>query len=56
MFGLIDRTGKQARIYCVMDDRTCNNLLEIVNNNVYSLNPNKEDEMITKIYSDYFNS
>ena len=56
MFGLIDRADKKARIFCVMKDRTRNNLLDIVKKNVYTLDPNEDDEMKTRIYSDYFSS
>ena len=34
MFGLIDRQTKNARVYCVLSDRTKNNLIPIVKNNV----------------------
>ena len=30
MFGLIDRSDKQARVYCFMNDRICNRLLDII--------------------------
>ena len=36
IFGLIDRVDKQARVYCVMNDRTKNTLLNIVKNNIYT--------------------
>ena len=56
MFSLIDRSDKQARIYCVMNDRTRDNLLNIVKKNVYTLNNVNNDDFKTRIYSDFFSS
>ena len=39
-----------------MDNRTRYNLLGIIKKNVYTLDPNEEDDMKTRIYSDYFAS
>ena len=39
-----------------MDNRTLDNLLGIIKKNVYILDPNEEDDMKTRIYSDYFTS
>ena len=63
MFGLIDRVTKEARIFCVLNDRTKNNLLPLVKNNVLSndMNEFEDDENMeidekyqnnTRIYSD----
>ena len=65
MFGLIDRVTKEARIFCVLNDRTKNNLLPLVKNNVLSNDENEfeEDENMeideeyqinTRIYSDCY--
>ena len=48
MFRLIDRADKQARVYCVMNDRTRDRLLDIVKKNVYT-NNNNIDDMKTRI-------
>ena len=55
MFLLIDRVDKQARVYCVMNDRTRDRLLDIVKKNVYT-NNNNIDDMKTRIYSHSFAS
>ena len=52
MFGLIDRYNKDARVFCVMSNRTKEKLLPIVRNNVYTNDMN--DETKTRIYSDSF--
>ena len=54
MFGMIDRVDKEARIYCVKEDRTQEILLNIVKNNAYTFNDNLDDETTfnTRIYSD----
>ena len=39
-----------------MDNRTRYNLLGIIKKNVYTLDPNEEDDMKTRIYIDYFAS
>ena len=67
MFGLIDRVTKEARIFCVLNDRTKNNLLPLVKNNVLSndMNEFEDDENMeideeyqinTRIYSDCYSS
>ena len=63
MFGMIDRYDKGERVYCVMNNRTQNNLLKLVCDNVYTVN-NSFDEnndnihsaFNTRIYSDSFAS
>ena len=52
MFGLIDRYNKDARIFCVMSNRTKEKLLPIVKDNVYT--NDMDDETKTRIYSDSF--
>lgn len=52
MFGLIVRFNKDARIFCIIWDRTKEKLLPIVKDNVYTNDEN--DETRTRIYSDYF--
>ena len=56
MFLMIDRTDKEALVYCVMDNRTQENLLDLVKRNVYTINDNlnEYDTFNTSIYSDYF--
>lgn len=55
MFGLIDRANKEARVFCVMDNRRKENILPIIKNNVYTPDVNEENEdMKTRIYSDCF--
>ena len=56
MFGLIDRVDKEARVYCVMNDRTRDTLLNSVKNNVYTTGPNTDEDFKTGIYSDCFSS
>ena len=52
MFGMIDRFNKEARIYCTMEDRTQETLLNYVKNNVYTINDNLDDDSTfnTRIY------
>ena len=58
---MIDRYDKAARVYCVMNNRTQNNLLKLACDNVYTVN-NSFDEnndnihyaLNTRIYSDSF--
>jgi len=58
MFGMIDRFDKEAPIYCKMEDRTQETLLNYVKNNVYTINDNLDDDstLNTRIYSDCFSS
>ena len=61
MFGMIDRISKESRVFCVLNDRTSNNLMRIIKENI-STNENidmdLEDEYLenTRIYSDCFSS
>ena len=61
MLGLIDRITKEARIFCVLENSTRDNLLPFVKENV-NTNDNQEEEISeaestkTRIYSDCFQS
>ena len=67
MFGMIDRADKEARIFCVMDNRTKENLLPIIKENIYTSNESENEEnedldeninldisLKTRIYSDCY--
>ena len=54
MFGIIDRVDKNARVWCVMDDRLKQKLLPYVKNNVYTPPNNNDNEFKTQIYSDCY--
>ena len=61
MFGIIDRLTKESRVYCILNDRTANNLMNIIQNNI-ATNENEDMDMDeeyvvnTHIYSDCFAS
>ena len=61
MFGIIDRITKESRVFCVLNDRTSNNLMNILKENI-ATNENQDmdldDEYLenTRIYSDCFAS
>ena len=61
ILGLIDRITKEARIFCVLENRTRDNLLPFVKENV-NTNDNVEEEISeaesnkARIYSDCFQS
>ena len=67
MFGMIDRADKEARVFCVMNNRTKENLLPIIKENIYTSNENENEEnedsdennnlaisLKTRIYSDCY--
>ena len=57
MFGIIDRISKEARIFCVLNNRTADNLMRIIKNDIDTTNNiNLEDDYneIHLIYSDSF--
>ena len=64
IFGIIDRTTKEARLFSVLNNRTKECLLPLLNNNVAingeaNLNLNMENEQYlinTRVYSDMFAS
>ena len=41
MFGMIDRADKEARVFCVMNNRKKENLLPIIKENIYTYNENE---------------
>ena len=61
MFGIIDRVNKDSRVFCVLNDRTANNLMKILTNkeatNEYH-NMDLDEEYLenTHIFSDSFAS
>ena len=61
MFGIIERNTKEARIFCVLNDRTKNNLLPIVQNNVNTVKEEDDDllddeSVKTRKYSECYSS
>ena len=60
MFGIVERSTKEARIFCVLNNRTKENLLPLVKNNVITAEKedNDDDDLTenesvkTRIYSD----
>ena len=64
MFGIVERSTKEARIFCVLNNRTKENLLPLVKNNIITAeNEDNDDEDLsenesvkTRIYSDCFSS
>ena len=38
MFGMIERADKEARVFCAMNNRTKENLLPIIKENIYTSN------------------
>ena len=43
-FAMIDRADKEARVFCVMNYTTKQNILPIIKENIYTYNENEEDE------------
>ena len=61
MFGIICRKTKDARVYCVLNNRTKQKLLHIIKDNVIIISSEEDnlDEINivkTRIFSDYFRS
>ena len=57
MFGIIDRSTKEERIFSVYDDRRKENLLPIISNNVSTIVQNDGDiDLRTRVYSDCFSA
>ena len=62
MFEIIERSTKEARVFCVLNNRTKENLLPIVKNNIvkddrYNNDDeeiSEEDNVQTRVYSDCF--
>ena len=46
MFGMIDRISKECCVFCVLYDRTSNNLMKIIKDNILA------QDMDFRIYSD----
>ena len=61
MFGMIDRISKDCRVFCVLNDRTYDNLMKIIKDNI-GTNENEDMDLDeeslenTRIYSDCFAS
>ena len=59
MFGIIDRISKESRVFCVLNNRTANNLMPIIKDNIITNdNVDLDEEFLenTRIYSDCFAS
>ena len=57
MFGIIDRSSKEARVFSVYDDRRKEKLLPIISNNVETIDHNDGDiDLRTRVYSDCFSA
>ena len=62
MFGLIDRFTREARVYCILENRTIQNILPIIKNNVMTNEiegdeyNNTNESSKTRIYIDCFQS
>ena len=60
MFGIIDRNTKEARVRCVLDNRTKENLLPLIEKYVYTNDLNEDDNdsedvsLKTRVFSDCF--
>ena len=61
MFGIIDRISKESRVFCVLNNRTSNNLIKIIKDNISTrenLNMDLDEDYLenARIYSDCFAS
>ena len=61
MFGIIDRISKESRVFCVLNNRSSDNLLKLIKDNIATLenqNMDLEEEYLenARIYSDCFAS
>ena len=61
MFGIIDRISKESRVFCALNDRTSNNLMKIIKDNIvtnenHDMDLDEEHLENTRIYSDCFAS
>lgn len=61
IFGMISRETKDARIFCILNNRTTNNLLPIIKNNVITTRDEEENmpqefSVKTHIYLDCYAS
>ncbi len=56
-FGIIDRSNKNARVFCVLNDRRKVTLLPLIKKNVNTIAPiNENKEFTTRVFSDCFSS
>ena len=44
MFGIIDRISKESRVFCVLNDRTSNNLIKLIKDNIVT-NENQDMDL-----------
>ena len=61
MFGIIDRISKESRVFCVLNNRSSDNLLKLIKDNIAmheNQNIDLEEEYLenARIYSDSFAS
>ena len=56
MFGLIVRADKKTRVFCVLNNRTKENLLPIIERNVLTNDTDNNLNLKTRIYSDSYAS
>ena len=61
MFGIIDRISKESRVFCVLNNRSSDNLLKLIKDNIAThenQNMDLEEEYLenARIYSDCFAS
>ena len=56
MLGLIDHADKEARAFCVLNNRTKENLLPIIERNVLTNDTDNNLNLKTRIYSDSYAS
>ena len=56
MIGITYSFSKNARVWCVMNDRPKEKLLTYMKNNIYTLGIEDNSEFATRIYSDCFSS
>ena len=58
MFGIIDRISKECCVFCVLYDRTSNNLMKIIKDNILAQDMDLDKESLenTRKYSDCFAS
>ena len=60
MFGIIDRISKESRVFCVLNNRSSDNLLKLIKDNIATQNQNMnlDEEYLenARINSDFFAS
>ena len=50
MFGMIDRVNKECRVYCVLNDRTANNLMKLIKENIATDENKNMDRLISNLF------